>query len=268
MEKFSYSDFEIFDSHAHIFPAKISEKATINIGNFYGIPMMGIGSSEKLLEDGGKINTAKYLVCSTATVPEQTIPINNFIKEECAAHDKFFGFGTLHPDMENIADEVDRIISLGLHGIKIHPDFQKFNIDDKNAYKIYEAIEGRLPILIHMGDNRYTYSKPYRLARVMKDFPKLKAIAAHFGGYQCWEEALDCLKGENLRLDTSSSLAFFDVEYARKLVQHYGVENLFFGVDFPMWKHNEELERFFALGLSYEENRMILSENFKKFLCD
>ena len=50
------------------------------------------------------------------------------------------------------------------------------------------------------------------------------------------------------------------------MVRAYGVENCFFGVDFPMWSHDEELERFFKLGLTEEENRKVLAENFKQYL--
>lgn len=265
MERYTYKDFEIIDAHSHIFPEKISKKATIAIGDFYDLPMYSEGSSDKLIESGKKIGVNKYLVCSTATVPHQTERINTFIKEQCDAHSEFFGFGTLHPAMDNIEDEVERIISLGLHGIKIHPDFQKFDIDAPAAFKIYEIIEGRLPILIHMGDNRYEYSRPHKLVNVLNNFPKLQVTAAHFGGYQCWEEAEGCLKRSNVKFDTCSSLPLISPEYANKLVNYYGVENMFFGTDFPMWKHTAEIERFFAIGLSYEDNKKILSDNFKEY---
>lgn len=38
----------------------------------------------------------KYLVCSTATKPEQVQSINNFIAEKCKKYPEFFGFGSLH----------------------------------------------------------------------------------------------------------------------------------------------------------------------------
>ena len=33
-----------------------------------------------------------------------------------------------------------------------------------------------------------------------------------------------------------------------------------------MWSHEEELERFLALGFTEAENRRILSDNFKEFM--
>ena len=46
---------------------------------------------------------------------------------------------------------MDEIISLGLKGVKLHPDMQQFKIDDYRMLKIYELCEGKLPILIHTG---------------------------------------------------------------------------------------------------------------------
>ena len=90
MEKYTYKDFEIIDAHSHIFPSKISLKASQAIGDFYEMPMYAEGSSEKLIENGEKINVTKYLVCSTATVPQQTESINSFIYDECMKHKEFF----------------------------------------------------------------------------------------------------------------------------------------------------------------------------------
>ena len=259
------AEYEIIDAHAHIFPEKISQKATDAIGDFYDLPMYCEGISKKLLDESFKAGISKYLVCSTATTPHQVRSINDFIAKECGKHPEFWGLGTLHPLMENLEDEVARIENLGLHGIKIHPDFQKFDIDCKEAFKIYSAIEGKLPILIHMGDERHEYSSPAKLARVLKNFPHLNVIAAHFGGYRRWRDAEEYLRHPNLKIDTSSSLAIIPAEYARKLIYHYGVENVFFGTDFPMWEPLAELDRFFALKLSFDENQKILVGNFKDF---
>jgi predicted TIM-barrel fold metal-dependent hydrolase len=192
----TYEDYEIFDAHTHVYPAKISAKAAMNIGRFYGLPPNHNGSVDELLINGNKCGVKGYLVCSVATSPEQVHSINDFIADECAKHPEFIGFGALHPMMDDIGGEIDRIIKLGLRGIKLHPDFQRFNIDAPEAYSIYEAAEDRLPILFHIGDDRYDYSHPRRLSKILGDFKNLKAIAAHLGGYKVWDEASKYL--ENL----------------------------------------------------------------------
>ncbi len=265
MDKEIYSRYEIIDAHAHIFPEKIAENATANTGKFYDLPMKSCGVSSKLIEGGSEIGVSRYLVCSTATKPQQVASVNSFIAAECEAHPCFFGFGTAHPESEDIAGDIAQIKTLGLHGVKIHPDFQQFDMDSPAAYKIYEQIEGVMPVLIHCGDSRYEYSAPKKIANIHRDFPNLLIMAAHLGGYERWDEAAEYITGlENVKFDTSSSLFFMSPERAAELISAYGAENCFFGSDFPMWSHADELERFLAIGLSEEQNRMILAENFKE----
>ncbi len=260
-------NYEIIDAHAHIFPEKIAENATENTGKFYNLHMDSIGVSEKLIEGGNVIGVSRYLVCSTATVPHQTDSINRFIAEECRKYPCFFGFGTTHPLSENIEADIEQIKSLGLHGVKLHPDFQLFEADSPEAFRIYEIMESKeIPLLIHCGDPRYNYSAPAKIRRICENFPRLQIQAAHIGGYCRWDEAEELLTGfGNVCVDISSSLAFMDRSDAVRRIKKFGVEKCFFGCDFPMWNHKEELERFLNLGLSEEENKLILAENFKNF---
>ncbi len=263
---------KIYDMHTHIFPAKIAEKAVSAIGKFYDITMAEAGTSSELLASGSRAGITKYLVCSTATTGAQVESINNFIAGECATHSEFIGFGSMHPDYSkigNIADEVDRIISLGLKGIKLHPDFQHFNVDDPEAFPIYEAAEGKLPLLVHIGDNRYDYSRPYRLLNIVRQFPKLKVISAHLGGYRCWEEA-QALTGylghPNIYIDTCSAIQFMTQAEAKKIILAHGIDRVFWGTDFPMWNHADELERFLGFGFDDEINQKILWQNAENFI--
>ncbi|MBR4200034.1 MAG: amidohydrolase family protein [Oscillospiraceae bacterium] len=268
MEQFTPQDFEIIDTHAHIFPHKISEKATLAIGKFYDIGMhYSIGDPERLLEAEAKINTHRMLVCSVATTPHQVVSINNFISEQCGLHPEFYGFASLHGDYEDIPGEVDRIIAMGLHGIKLHADFQRTPIDSKSSYKIYEAIEGRLPVLMHMGDYRHDFSHPTMLAKVLRDFPKLQVLASHLGGFAAWDEAEAVLKSsENVRFDTCSAIGLMSPERAVRLIRHYGVDRCIFGSDFPMWSPKSEAETLLSLGFTFEDYKKIFAENAKAFL--
>lgn len=267
MEKEIYKGYEIIDAHAHIFPSAIAEKATVNIGRFYDLHMDSCGNSAKLIESGSKIGTSLYLVCSVATVPHQISHINKFIAHECEEHKCFFGLGSTHPLSDNIEGDIEQIKSLGLKGVKLHPDFQTFNADSPEAFKIYDIIGDSLPVLIHCGDNRYEYSSPERIANIAKNFPKLKLIASHLGGYQRWDEAQEYLRGfENVRFDVCSSLAFMTPEKAAERIHNFGAENCFFGTDFPMWSHDTELERLMAVGLSDSELGGVLAGNFKAFM--
>ena len=260
---------EIIDAHAHIYPTKIAEKATVAIGEFYDIKMaMPAGVPERLLEIGKSAGISRFVVHSCATKAAQVRHINEFIKEEIDTHSEFLGFMTLHQDLteEEIAEEVDWCLKNGFKGVKLHPDFQKFYIDDNSVEKIYRAVGDKLPILFHTGDNRYEFSKPYRLSNVAKKYKNVNFIGAHFGGYRCWDEVGVYEGLDNVYFDTSSSLAFIGTRKATELINKLGSDKFFFGTDFPMWTAKEELERFLRIDISDEDKEKILSENLKTFL--
>ena len=260
---------EIIDAHAHIYPEKIAKKATDTIGVFYDIEMeMPAGTAERLLEEGARAGIGRFVVHSVATTAHQVRSINEFIKREMAAHPEFIGFITLHQDLteEEVVSEVSWAIENGFRGIKLHPDFQKFHIDDQVAEKFYRAASGRLPILFHVGDDRYDFSKPERLVRMARKYPELTFIAAHFGGYRCWDDA-PLYKGlKNVYFDTCSSLPFISAQRARELIDMLGADRFFFATDFPMWDAEGELERFFSIPMTDSEREMILSGNIKRLL--
>ncbi|MCH5323967.1 MAG: amidohydrolase [Eubacterium sp.] len=257
----------IVDSHAHIFPDKIASKASVNIGNFYSLHMCFDGSVSRLLAEGDKNRIDKFLVQSVATVPEQVSHINDFIAQQVNEHpDRFIGFASLHPDMADPAAEVDRVISLGLKGIKLHPDFQQFAIDDKRAYRLYEAVGDKLPFLIHTGDSRFKYSNPKLMAKVLDDCPYLRVIAAHFGGWSEWEESENMLCGKNVWVDTCSSLYHLSPEKAAELIEKFGEDRVFFGTDYPMWDAADELKYIERLPITEEQKEKILWKNICAFL--
>ena len=168
---------------------------------------------------------------------------------------------------EDLLCEIDRLVSLGLHGIKLHPDFQTLNIDDPRMIPAYRyAAEKGLPILFHMGDDRYDFSSPTRLLRVAKEVPNLLCMAAHLGGYHAWEEAR-VLKGcENVIFDCSSSLEMLTPEEAKAQMDVLGYDRILFGSDFPMWNPADVVERVMRLGLGSEREEKIFYQNAKRWL--
>lgn len=260
---------EIIDAHAHIYPDKIAKKATDTIGIFYDIKMeMPAGTPDQLIKDGAAAGVSRYVVHSVATTAHQVRSINEFIKREMDGHPEFIGFITLHQDLseDEVEHEVAWACENGFKGIKLHPDFQKFNIDDENAEKFYRAASGKLPILFHVGDNRYEYSKPARLVKMAKKYPDLTFIAAHFGGYRCWDDAVLYQGLPNVYFDTCSSLPFISAERAKELIDLLGAERFFFATDFPMWDATAERERFEKIPLTAREREMIYGENIKRVL--
>lgn len=258
----------IVDFHAHIYPEKIAPKAVHSVGDFYGVKMAAhIGTAEELLGSARDTGITNFVVHSVATSPKQVSSINRFIAEECAAHPEFIGFGTLHQDLDDFDAALDELQALGLHGVKLHPDTQKFELDSPVMMPVYAEIARRgLPMIFHTGDYRYDWSHPRRMRHVLDEIPDLVVDAAHFGGWSIFDLALDYLKDARCYVDISSSMRFLGPNRTRELIEIYGADRVLFGSDFPMWSPKSELELFSALGLTKIEEEKILHVNAEKIL--
>lgn len=257
---------KIIDAHCHIYPDKIADRATAATGDFYSIPFECDGKVSTLKKEDEIAGITHSIVQSVATAPKQVSSINHFIADSVGQSDNLTGLGTLHPDSDNQEGDIEELISLGLKGVKLHPDIQKFKIDDYRCLKIYELCEkNNLPILMHTGDSRYDYSNPNRLIPILEIYDNLTIIGAHFGGWSIWKEAAKRLNGfEKLYVDTSSALYAIKKEEAEEIISLYGADRVLFGTDFPMWSPKEELGRFMALNLSDEDREKILWKNSAK----
>ncbi len=254
----------IVDCHCHIYPEKVAARAVAGIGAFYDISMCMDGTKATLQREAAAAGITHSMIFSVATKPAQVRSINDFIASEVQmSGGTMTGLGAMHPDADDPAADMAHLLSLGLRGVKLHPDVQGFCIDDPRCMKIYALCEENgIPVLLHTGDARYDMSNPNRLRPMVEHFPALTVIAAHLGGYSVWDDAQAELCGlPNLYVDCSSSLPFMTDARAVELIRHWGADHVIFGTDYPMWVPKSEVDRFLSLGLTQEENEAILWRN-------
>lgn len=249
---------KLIDIHTHIYPPAIARKAAASIREFYQLGTEEMdGTAETLLQRGDEAGIDRFVILPVSMRPERTRHINDFILSQVAEQPRFLGFGTIHAGMDNITDEVNYIMDQGLRGLKMHPDSQVFAIDDPRLFPAYEMLQGKLPVILHMGDKRYDYSHPARLRRVLELFPDLQVIAAHFGGYGMYETAYELLYDKDCIFDVSSSMMFMEDGIAEKFINIYGAERMAFGTDYPLWNPVPETKRFLQLKLTDEQFEQI-----------
>ena len=242
---------KIIDIHTHIYPDDIAQKATDSVQTFYGIGDSSMNGTESmLLSRGREAGIHQFVILPVAIRHDRVQHINDFILEKAKEKDCYIPFGTVHAAMDGLEAEVERLIAAGVKGIKLHPDSQRFAIDDQRLFPMYEIIRGRIPVMLHMGDQRYDYSHPIKLRRILDMFPGLGAIAAHFGGYSMYETARELLQDTDCAMDISSSMMFMEPGVAEKYINIYGAERMAFGTDYPMWDPVDEMARFKSLKLT------------------
>ena len=252
----------IFDIHAHIYPDAIAPKAVYAIGHLSDdIPVENDGRTQTLFREAAEAGITRVAVHSVATAPHQVASINRFILATVKAHPEAMPFAALHPALEDLEGEISQIVDAGFAGIKLHPEFQGFKVDDPEAIRMFKLLAGRLPVLLHCGDCHRDNSASERIRAMLRQVEGLTLICAHLGGWTCWERAAADLIGQDVWVDTSSSLDALDGYTARDILRGYGVKRAIFGTDYPMWTPKEELARFMALPLTEAEKADILWNN-------
>ncbi|MCL2530148.1 MAG: amidohydrolase family protein [Coriobacteriia bacterium] len=254
------------DIHNHVYPKTISHRAVEGVGRYYDVIMAGNGTVDELLSLQSQAGIDYSVVHSVALRPEQVTTINDFIAEQCREHPTFIGFAAMHQDFEDKAGEIERALSLGLCGFKMHPDSQCVNIDDERLMEFYALLEGRLPVMLHCGDYRHDYSHPIRTKRVLQEFPNLTVNCAHFGGWSLYDLAVEYLEDEHCFMDISSASVYLGPRRTTELIRHYGAERILFGSDYPMWNPVLEIERFLLNNLTSAEQEQVLWRSAEAYL--
>lgn len=258
---------QVIDFHAHAFSEKIADRAVENLENHYQVTIPNRGTMEDLLDSAQEGEIRHLVLCSAATKPEVVKINNTWVATKAKENPELVtGFGSLHAGTTDFVAELKRMEELDLKGVKIHPDFQGFDIDDPRMFPIYEEIGDRFLLLVHVGDKISSASKPAKLAKVVKAFPSLRIVAAHLGGWSCWDEARECLLKKDIYIDTSSTFWCLSKDERVELMRYHGTHRVLFGTDYPIRRHKLELEDFISLPLTDREKEDILFNNAKRLL--
>ena len=264
---------KVFDIHTHTYPEAIAEKAVTSLGKFYDFVPEGKGTYADLEESASSCDVRGFLLFSVATTAHQVEKVNSSIAAlvQKSRENGYLtaGFAGMYQDFPDFEGEINRAASLGLQGVKIHPDIQGIDIDDPKLLPLYEILEGRMPVYFHMGDNRpqYRFSEPKKLRRVLTMFPKLQVVAAHLGGYKATDEAIEYLAGhENVWYDTSSALWYLSTEEATRIIGKLGHEKVMFGSDYPVMYPASDFARFMKIPMTEGQREDILWNNAVRFL--
>jgi uncharacterized protein len=259
----------IIDFHVHVFPDDVATKAIEALYSAYGLQPFADGTVNGLLQLMKKTHVDYSVIQPVATKPSSVQNINNW----AGSHKEqgIISFGAIHPDFDDIESEINRIISMGIKGIKIQGNWQYTAIDDRKMYPIYEAAQEKLILMFHMGDEfspfDIMHATPKMLANVLKDFPKLIVVGAHMGGFRMWDEVIQYLIGKDLYLDTSACKEeFMDDELLLNMIHSHGTDKILFATDLPLSNPSDDISRLIKLGLSDTELKQILGINAKMLL--
>lgn len=233
----------IIDFHVHIFPDRIADKAISGLSRISGLTPYTDGTINDTIEKLKACGVDKAVFLNIATKPSQMTKINDEAAKVNHAYENFTSFGSVHPDGENCLEELERIKYLGIKGIKMHPDYQGFFVNDKKAYPVYDLCgQLSLPVVMHTGWDCYSpdvvHATPEMLREVALEFPDTRFVFAHMGGLRFWNDVENYLTGlENVYFDTSFCVnGRMDKEQAKRIILNHPKDNTLFGSDCP-WEN-------------------------------
>ena len=234
----------IIDVHAHAWPEKVALKAREHLESLFKVRFVGTPTVSTLLRFMRKNRIDASVICAVATRPEQVSSINDWLFS--VRQKKIRAFAALHPDYPLWKAELKRIKRFA-DGVKFQPEFQNFYIDEKRVFPVYEVLqEFKLPVLFHCGEElsgtMLVRSRPARMMRVKRAFPKLNVIAGHFGGFGLWDEVERYLLGQDIYLDTSFFFRQISRERIRAMILAHRPDRLLFGTDFPLVDQKQDIQ--------------------------
>lgn len=261
----------IIDIHTHVFPDALASRAVTVLAERSHVSPYTDGTCAGLLESMRRAGISKSCIAPIATKPDQARSINRWAKEISERHEQIISFGALHPEQGDWREEIDFLVSNGFRGIKLHPDYQEFFVDDPAIIPMLRALrDAGLIVLVHAGVDiglpPPVHCTPDRLARLLDSVTGLTVIAAHMGGYQCWDDVERHLVGRNLYLDTSFSLADLGSERMAEIIRAHGIDKTLFGTDSPWTDQSAEAHGIRSLPFTDDEIAAILGGNARRLL--
>jgi uncharacterized protein len=256
----------IIDAHNHVWPDDVARRALS--GNIPDMVYFGDGTVSGLAAVQDRDGIDRSVCLAVANTPNRVEAANRFVGS--LDRSRFIPFGTVHPGLP----PADNLASLRAHdvlGVKLHPVFQRYRLDDRALWDVLGVLEGELPVIVHVGEGGGgdgTTCTPAMVRAILDSFPGLDVIACHIGGYHRLEEANDHLIGTRCYLDTAwpPSLADAPTERVLDMLERHGFERVVFASDWPTADPGRELAAVRALGLDDSTTDAVLGGNLARLV--
>ena len=257
----------IIDFHTHIFPDRIAKQAVAALAEESGeyVPRTD-GTLKGLIASMDHAGIATSVVANIATKPSQMLPIFEFCRH--IAGTRIVPLLSVHPDnpMNEVGMLFARASEAGIKGVKLHPMYQGFAIDDRKMYPLYQLIEHYgFFVVFHTGDDMAfpgnTQADVERVKTIADQFKDLVIVATHVGGWRQWDRIGPLGKCRNVYTETSITMTELDDDRFIKALSQFDEDRVLFGSDSPWSDQKEMLERTERLAMPDRRKEKLLFRN-------
>lgn len=262
-------NMNIIDFHTHAFPDKIARRAIESLEEESDWKSALNGTIDNLLKSMDEAGITSSIIASIATKPDQFEPILKWSKK--IRSERIIPFLSVKPDDRNSLKNINLAVKEGFKGIKLHPYYQQFILDDEIMFPIYEEISrNNLILLSHTGfDCAFPKDRicdPIKILRITKMFPELKFVTSHLGAWEDWDEAEKHLIGKPIFMELSFAYGFLEPDRIKSFILRHPKEYMLFGTDSPWADQKQAVQFVKTLKLGSDLEERVFSKNAKKLL--
>jgi predicted TIM-barrel fold metal-dependent hydrolase len=245
--------------------------------NYYGRSpnILSLADFQREMDEAG-VEKVVLQVAALKGVPAR--PMNEQVSQLLQMlPDKFIGFAGFDPNQgEEAVDDIEYAVKeLGFKGVKTVASVLEMDINDRAFYPSYtKAQELGVPIMIHTGavvvtGCRVKHVHPLMVDDVAFDFPELKIICAHLGGYSYMDVHNILVRHPNVYADLSfwPLNPYYKDLIPWRLLEETVPDKILLGSDYPFGQTPKEAaEGVESLPVSHDFKRKILEGNATELL--
>lgn len=259
----------IIDFHTHIFPDKIAGRTLDYLSGIINSRPFAPGTYTGLCASGEEAGVDISIALPAVTKVSQIDSVNRFASRYLEG--PVISFGGIHPQASNYKDILHDIKSMGLKGIKLHPDYQDTYFDDIRYERIIDrASELGLITVVHAGADPKcpddVHCTPQMARKVLDEVKPENLVLAHMGGLVMWDEVEKYLVGQDVYFDTGVVLDRMPQEQFIRMVRSHGADRILFGTDSPWADQKNFVSLLNSMPLTSDEREALFSGNAKKLL--
>lgn len=262
----------IVDIHTHLFEEKYSQRLieeifATGIAKDLRFHRGSDGKLSSLIQSADKNNISRFFILPVVKDPRKIEHINDYYYQESKKDQRVVFCGTIYPGHPRLKTIIADLKSKNTKMIKLHSIYQRFNILDHQALKLFEKlIEADLPVIfdtaqippkyLSAGEKPEYYTHPDKLLKLHKLLPDLKIIAAHGGGLFITDFERKSLIGSDIYIELSNS--YHNCAWPQNncqvsadnfiyLLNNHAQDKVFFGTDSPWQDQKIDIERIIEL---------------------
>jgi predicted TIM-barrel fold metal-dependent hydrolase len=269
--------FRYIDAHTHLHPPRLFAAIRRWFDEHTDWNLQGPSEPDAVAAALRAAGVERFVFFSYAHRPGMARELNRWLADTAKSLPAGIALGTVHAGDEDPGAVVEEALErLGLAGLKLHIQVQRFYPDDPRLDPVYERLVAFDRVLvIHVGTGPHTneFTGLARFARVLARFPALRAVICHMGAFETRLALAILERFPHLHLDTTMAMTPATVRYTgidpavvlnEDLVRHR--DRVVFGSDFPNlpYPYEEERRGLWARDLPLDVYQRIFHENARR----